>query len=79
MIGADLEGLISPHDKSGLAVLLMFQQPHIASAALLPLLAVAVKLEELRTHLEHLLLGLFVCLGLDLLSKVNHRLEVDFR
>lgn len=47
MVGADLEGLVSSHDQSGFAVLLVFEQPHITSSALLPLTGVAVELEQL--------------------------------
>lgn len=45
VVGADLEGLVSSHDQSGFAVLLVFEQPHIASSALLPLTSVPVELE----------------------------------
>lgn len=47
MVGADLEGLVSSHDKSGLAVLLVLEQPHITSSALLPLTSVTVEFEQL--------------------------------
>lgn len=79
MVGADLEGLVSPHDQTSLAVLLVLQQSHITSTTLLPLLAVTVELEQLGAHLERLLLELFVGLGLDLLGQVDNGLEVDVR
>jgi hypothetical protein len=77
MVGADLQRLVSAHDQPGLAILLVLEQPDISSTALLPLAALAVELEELSTHLEHLFLGLLVGLGLDLLREVHNRLEVN--
>ena len=77
VVGADLEGLVSAHDQTGLLVLLVLQQPHVTSTALLPLLALTVKLEQLGTHLKGLLLELLVGLGLDLLSQTDHGLEVN--
>lgn len=77
MVGADLEGLVSSHNKSGLAVLLVLQQTDITSAALLPLAGLLDELEELGAHLEKLLLGLLVGLGLDLLGQLDDGLEVD--
>ena len=77
MVGADLEGLVSAHDKSGLAVLLVLQQTNIASTSLLPLAALLDELEKLGSHLEHLLLGLLVGLGLDLLGQLDNGLEVN--
>ena len=68
MVRTDLEGLIPPHDKARLLVLLVLQQSNIASAALLPLLRVALKSEQLGAHLEDLLLQLLVRLGLDFLG-----------
>ena len=76
MIRTDLEGLIPPHDKACLLVLLVLQQSNIASAALLPLLGVALKSEQLGAHLEDLLLQLLVCLGLDFLGKTDDWLVV---
>jgi len=77
VVGADLEGLVSPHDQASLAVLLVLEKSDIAGSPLLPLPALAVELEQLSPHLESLLLGLLVGLGVDLLSKVHDRLEVN--
>ena len=77
MVGADLEGLVSPHDEASLAVLLVLEESDIASSPLLPLPALAVELEQLGPHLEGLLLGLLVGLGVDLLGKVHNGLEVN--
>jgi hypothetical protein len=77
VVGADLEGLITAHDKAGLLVLLVLQQTHITGTTLLPLLRLAVELEQLSAHLEGLLLKLLVGLGVNLLGQVNDGLEVD--
>ena len=77
MVGADLQGLVTTHDKSGSAVLLVLEQTDLAGTTLLPLSAVTVELEELGAHLEGLLLTLLVCLGVDFLGKVNNGFEVD--
>lgn len=77
MVGADLQGLVTAHDQTGLLVLLVLQQTHITSTTLLPLLAVTVELEKLGAHLEGLLLQLLVGLGLNLLGEANDGLEVD--
>jgi hypothetical protein len=77
VVGANLQGLVTTHNKSGSAVLLVLEQTDFTGTALLPLSAVAVELEELGTHLESLLLALLVCLGVDFLGKVNNGLEVD--
>lgn len=76
MVCADLECLVSPHDQPGLVVVLVLQQTHVARAALLPLLGLAVKLEELCPHLECLLLLLLVCRSLDLFRKADDGLEL---
>jgi hypothetical protein len=77
VVGADLEGLVSAHDQTGLAILLVLQQPNIAGTTLLPLLAITVESEELGAHLEDLLFKLFVGLGLNLLGQADDRLEVN--
>lgn len=77
MVGADLEGLVTSHDEASLAVLLMLQQPDVASPALFPLLGVADEFEQLGAHLEELLLRLLVGLGVDLLRQFDDGLEVD--
>jgi len=77
VVGADLEGLVTAHDQTGLLVLLVLQQTHITGTTLLPLLAVAVELEQLGAHLEGLLLELLVGLGLHLLGQANNGLEVN--
>jgi hypothetical protein len=77
VVGADLEGLVTAHDEASLLVLLVLQQTDITGTTLLPLLGLAVELEQLGAHLEGLLLKLFVGLGLNLLSQANDGLEVD--
>lgn len=77
VVGADLEGLVTSHDQAGLAVLLVLQQADVTSTALLPLLRILLEDKQLRTHLEELLLGLLVCLRLDLLGQADYGLEVD--
>ena len=77
VVGADLEGLVTSHDEASLAVLLMLQQPDVASPALFPLLGVADEFEQLGAHLEELLLRLLVGLGVDLLRQFDDGLEVD--
>ena len=47
VVGADLEGLVSAHNQSGLAVLLVLQQLNVAGSALLPLFGLGIELEEL--------------------------------
>ena len=76
MVRADLESLVSPHDETGLAILLVLEQPDIASASLFPLPRLAVELEQLSPHLEGLLLEFLVRLGIDLFGQANDRLEV---
>jgi hypothetical protein len=78
VVGADLQGLIPTHDETGLLVLLVLEQTDITSTTLLPLLALAVELEKLGTHLEGLLLELLVGLGLDALGQADDGLEVNF-
>jgi hypothetical protein len=77
MIRADLKCLISSHNQSCLAILLMLEESDITGTALLPLIAVSNKLEELRPHLESLLLELLVGLDLDFLGEADNRLEVN--
>ena len=77
VVGADLEGPVTAHDETGLAVLEVLEEANITSTALLPLTALPDELEKLGAHLEELLLGLLVGLGLDLLGQVNDGLEVD--
>lgn len=77
VIGADLQRLVSAHNQSRLAILLMFQQPDITSTTLLPLVRLASELEELSSHLERLLLEFFVGLDIDFLCKTNDRLEMN--
>lgn len=52
VIGANLECLVSAHDKSGLAVFLVLQKTDIAGASLLPFTALTIELEELCAHFE---------------------------
>lgn len=77
VVGADLEGLVSAHDQSGLVVFLVLEQSDIASSTLFPLSAFFVKLEELCAHLERLLLQLFIGLGVDLFREAYDRLKVN--
>lgn len=77
VVGADLEGLVPTHDQTSLLVLLVLQQTNVTGTALLPLLALTVKLEQLGAHLESLLLELLVGLGLNSLGEADHGLEVD--
>lgn len=77
MVGADLEGLVTSHDQSGLTVLLVLEQTDITSSALLPLTGLLGELEQLCAHLEELLLRLLIGLGLDLLGELDNGLEVD--
>ena len=79
VVSANLESLVSAHNQASFAVLLVLQQPHVASATFLPFLGLAVESEELGTHLEDLLLEFFVGLHIDLLRKVDDWLEVNFR
>lgn len=76
MVGTDLEGLISAHNQTCLAVISVLEKSHIASTTLLPLVGLADKLEELGTHLEGLLLDLLAGLDIDFLGETNDRLEV---
>jgi hypothetical protein len=77
VVCADLERLVSSHNQSRLAILLVLQQPDIASTPLFPFPALAVKLEQLSSHLEDTLFQFLVCLGLDLLCEVDNWLEMD--
>ena len=77
MICADFQSLISSHNQSSLAILLVLQQPNITSSTLLPLIAVFDELEELSTHLENLLLELLIGLDVDFLREADNGLEVD--
>lgn len=77
MVGANLQSLISSHDQSRLAILLVLQESNITSSALLPLVRLLVELEELCAHLENLLLKLLIGLDLNLLSETDDWLEVD--
>lgn len=77
VVGADLEGLIPAHHKASLVVLLVLEQTDVTGTTLFPLLALTVEAEQLRPHLEGLLLQFFVGLGLDLLRQTDDGLEVD--
>lgn len=77
VVCADLECLVSSHDQTGLAVFLVLQEAHISSASLLPVAGLAIKLEQLGTHLEGDLLGLLVSLGVDFFGKLDDRFEMD--
>lgn len=86
VVGADLERLLSSHNQADLFVLLVLEQPDIASSALLPLafrgfLALLLdgldKPEQLGAHLEKLLLRLLVGLDIDLFGQPNDGLEVN--
>lgn len=45
MVGADLESLVSSHDQTSLAVLLVLQQTNVARPSLFPFPRISVKLE----------------------------------
>ncbi len=77
MVGANLQSLISSHDQSRLAILLVLQESNITSSALLPLVGLLVELEELCAHLENLLLKLLIGLDLNFFSETDDWLEVD--
>jgi len=77
VVRADLEGLVTSHHKTRLAILLVLQQPNVTGTSLLPLGGLLDELEELGAHLEHLLLRLLVGLGLDLLGELDDGVEVD--
>jgi hypothetical protein len=77
VVGANLQSLISSHDQSRLAILLVLQESNITSSALLPLVGLLVELEELCAHLENLLLKLLIGLDLNFLSETDDWLEVD--
>lgn len=77
MVGANLQSLISSHNQSRLAILLVLQESNITSSALLPLVGLLVELEELCAHLENLLLKLLIGLDLNFLSETDDWLEVD--
>jgi hypothetical protein len=79
MISTDFERLISPHNQACLAILLMLEQSHVTRSPLLPFSRIAIELEQLRAHLENLLLRLFVGLGLNFLSEVDNRFEMNIR
>ncbi len=77
MVSADLQSLISSHNQSCLAILLVLQESNITSPTLLPLIGLLVELEELCAHFEDLLLKLLVGFDLDFLGETDDRLEVD--
>ncbi len=77
MVSANLQGLISPHNQSILAILLVLEQTNISSSTLFPLVAVLDELEELGAHLEGLLLKFLVGLYIDFLGEADNGLEVD--
>jgi hypothetical protein len=77
MVGANLQRLVSSHNQSCLAILLVLQQSNITSPTLLPFIGILVELEELCAHLENLLLKLLIGLNLNFLGETNDWLEVD--
>jgi len=77
VVGADLQSLISSHNQSRLAILLVLQQPNITSSTLLPLVGLTNELEEFCAHLESLLLELLVCLNIDFLGEADDWLEMN--
>lgn len=80
MVCADLEGLVSPHDQSDLAVLLVLQEAERTSTALLPFtlsIVILGEFEHLASHLENLLLRLLVGDSLNLLGELEDGFEVD--
>ena len=77
MVSADLEGLISAHNQTCLVVLSVLEEPHVTGTTFLPLVGVADELEELRAHLECLLLNLLTGLNLDFVGEMDDGLEVN--
>ena len=77
MVGANLQRLVSSHNQSCLAILLVLQESNITSTTLLPLIGILVELKELCAHLENLLLKLLIGLNLNFLGETNDWLEVD--
>jgi hypothetical protein len=77
VIGADLQGLVSSHNQSRLAILLVLQESNITGSTLLPLVGILDELEELCAHLESLLLELLIGLDLDFLGETDDWLEMD--
>lgn len=77
VVRANLEGLISAHNQTCLVVLSVLEEPHITGTTLLPLVGVADELEELRAHLESLLLNLLAGLDLDFVGEMDDGLEVN--
>jgi len=77
VVGANLQSLVSSHDQSCLAILLVLQQSNVTSSALLPLIGLLVELEELCAHLENLLLELLVGLDLNFLGETDDWFEVN--
>ena len=76
MVCAHLQRLVSSHNQSRLAVLLVLQKSNIARAALLPLVRILDKFEEFRTHLKYLVLKLLIRPDLHLFRQADYRLEV---
>lgn len=79
VVGADFKSLVTSHNQTRLAILLVPQQANIASATLLPFSALTVKFKELRAHLEGLFFRLLVGLGLNLLRQMDDGLELNIR
>lgn len=77
VIRAHFESLVSTHDQSCLAALLVLEQSDIAGATFFPFIRFADELEKLCAHLEGLLFCLLVGLDFDFLGEPNNRLKVD--
>ena len=77
VVGTDLQSLVSSHNQSRLAVLLVLQESNITSSTLLPLVGFLDKFEELCAHLESLLLQLLISFNLHFLGETDDWLEVN--
>lgn len=87
MVGANLERLVTAHDKAHLLVLLVLEQAHITRATLFPFFRILVKTEELGAadcqqilasdvHLKLHVLVFLVCLHFNLVLELDHRVEL---
>lgn len=77
VIRTNFQGLIPPHNQSGLLVLPMLQQPHIPRSTLFPLPAFTIELEQFSAHLKSMLLSLLIRLRLHLFGQMHDGLKVD--
>lgn len=76
MVGADLEGLVTPHHHTNQLGLLVLQQPQITGTPLLPFVGIRHESEQLGPHLEDDILVLLVGADVDLFSQLDDGLVV---